>query len=300
MRRSLLVVGLCCLLVLAGCGGTSTQPTASPSPSGTAAPDGGGGDGGAGSDDGDGGTADDGESDGSGDAGGDGTDGGSSFEYPEGVDDSGVADSTALFDAHVAAVSGTDYAINLTQVAAIGENRTHATSVVRSDLDRERSLGRFEVTGQQDTSVAVFRNTSDFYRRQTAAGRTSYRVRNATGSFATYHERRADVLRSANTVFQFANLSSAEIVERDGRRMARYTLDEVDRTAINESTTITDASAELLVDERGVIHRGYVEIDGERDGEPRRLFVEFRTTATGDVPVERPGWLGTAEEEAGT
>lgn len=292
MRRSLLVVGLCCLLVLAGCGGTSSQPTASPSPTGT--PDGGGAgtDDGAGDDDGtDGGGSD-------GDGTGGATDGADSFDYPDGIDESGVADPTALFEGHVGAVSGTDYALNLTQVAAIGENRTRGTSVVRSDLDGERSLGRFTVSGQQDTEVDLFRNTSRFYRRQTAAGRTSYRVRNATGSFATYHERRADIVRSASPVFQFADFSSAEIVERDGRRMARYTLEEVNRTAVNESTIITDASAELLVDERGVIHRGYLEIDGERDGESRRLFVEFRTTATGDVTVERPDWLGTAEQEA--
>jgi hypothetical protein len=76
--------------------------------------------------------------------------------------------------------------------------------------------------------------------------------------------------------------------ERDDRRVAVCTLDQVNRSAVNDSTTITDARAELLVDERGVVHRAFVEIEGEREGDRRRLFVEFRTLETGSVDVQPP------------
>lgn len=287
MRRSLLVAGLCCLLVLAGCGGTTTQPTPTPSTAGSAAPDGGDGDGDGGSG-GDGGT-------GRGDGGG-GAGGSDEFAYPAGVSEAGVADPSALFDAQVGTLSGTDYALNVTQVAMVDGSRTDSVSVVRSDLDRERSLGEFAVSSPTgETSVDIYRNATTFYRRQTVDDRTTYRVRNASGSFQAYHERRADVVRSASSLFRFANFSSAEVVERDGRTMARYTLAEVNQSAVNESTTITNATGELLVDERGVIHRGVVDIHGERDGTPRRLFIEIRTTSTSDVTVEEPGWLSEAE-----
>jgi hypothetical protein len=289
MRRSLLVVGLCCLVVLAGCGGTSTQPT--PSPTGSAAPDGGDG-GGGGSDGGDGGDGADG-----GEGSSDGGDGGSTaFSYPAGTSESGVADSAALLDAKVESLAGTDYALNVTQVAMVDGTRTRSVSVVRSDLDGQRSLGEFVVRSPSgETTVDIYRNATTLYRRQTVDGRTSYRVRNGSGTFEQYHQRRAGVVRSAESLFRFANFSGAELVERDGRTMARYTLAEVNSSAINESTTITNATGVLLVDERGVIHRGVVDIRGNRDGTPRRLFIELRTTATSDVTVEEPGWLSEAE-----
>jgi hypothetical protein len=291
MRHSLLVVGLCCLVVLAGCGGTSTQPTPTPSPTGSAAPDGGDG-GGGGSDGGDGSDGADG-----GGGGSDGGDGGSTaFSYPAGTSESGVADPTALLDAKVDSLADTDYALNVTQVAMLDGSRTRSVSVVRSDLDGQRSLGEFSVTSPSgETTVDIYRNATTLSRRQAVDGRTSYRVRNGSGTFEQYHERRADVARSAESLFRFANLSGAEVVERDGRTMARYTLAEVNGSAVNESTTITDATGVLLVDERGVIHRGVVDIRGNRDGTPRRLFIELRTTATSDVTVEEPDWLSEAE-----
>ncbi len=207
-----------------------------------------------------------------------------------------MGDSTALLDTKVDSLAETDYALNVTQVAMVDGNRTRSVSVVRSDLDGQRSLGEFGVRSPRgETTVDIYRNVTTLYRQQTVDGRTSYRVRNGSGTFEQYHERRADVARSAESLFRFANFSGAELVERDGRTMARYSLAEANRSAINESTTITDATGELLVDERGVIHRGVVDIRGNRDGTPRRLFIELRTTATSDVTVEEPDWLSEAE-----
>lgn len=297
MREQLLAVSLCCLLVLAGCGGTGTGPTGTASPSdgsssGKSGPDSGGG----------------GDDDGGDQAGSDGRDGGDDetgtstgpSAYPPGLDASGVTDRSALFAAHEKALATDDYAANLTQVAVVGGNRTTTTTLIRSDVNGKRAAGRFEVRDASGTtSVDTYRNATTLYRRQKADGETQYLVRNASGPFTDYHERQSDLLRSGAQVFILANFTGDGTIERDGRRLVRYSLAGLNESAIDRNTTVTSAEGELLVDERGVVHRAFVDLRGERDGESRQLRLEYRTTATRNVTVTRPEWSTTAEQEAG-
>ena len=276
MRRWVLAVGLCCLLVLAGCGGTSIGPGETVSPTGEATPT------------------------------GDGDDTGSTatpepFAYPNGTNASSVTDRTALYATHAETLGTVSFASNLTQVVVAGENRSEATSLVRSDPAAERAVSSFTVTEPTGvTSADTFRNGTDRYRRRTVDDRTSYRVRNATGPFEDFHAQQTGLLRSADRLFQLARFAGNGTVERDGRRLARYDLTGINESTVGENTTITSTDGVLLVDERGVVHRAAVEVRGERDGQRQRLRIEYRTTATGDVTVDRPEWLSTAEEESGS
>jgi hypothetical protein len=204
-----------------------------------------------------------------------------------------------LFDAHRATLGERDYAVNLTQVVLADGDRTRTVSRVRSDLDAGRLRGAFTASSNNVT-VDTFRNKSRFFRRQTVADRTTYRVRNTTGSFESYHDRRTSLVASSVSIYRFAAYTANGTVERDGRTLYRFDLAAVNESAVAENVTVTGAAGRLLIDERGLIHRSTLELRGESaDGDTRRLFVSYRVTGTGDVTVERPDWLSTAAAETG-
>ena len=219
------------------------------------------------------------------------------LSFPPGVNASGVRNRTALFDAHRAMLGERDYATNLTQVVLADGDRTRTVSRVRSDLDAGRLRGAFTASAN-NVSVDTFRNESRFFRRQTVEDRTSYRARNATGPFASYHERRTSLV--ASSVYRFADYTANGTVERGNRTLFRFDLADVNESAVAENVTVTGAEGTLLIDGRGLIHRSTLELHGESaDGDRRRRFVSYRVTRTGDLTVERPDWLATAAAASG-
>jgi hypothetical protein len=221
-----------------------------------------------------------------------------SMASPPGTGPEGVTDAAALFEAHQDGLTGTDYAVAYGTRSVVAGNRSEVSTVVRSDRDRERTLERTGVPGAAAT-LETFRNRSGFFRREAVDDRIHYTVRDPGLSFRAAHRQRADARYPVETVLRYGEFERTGTATHDGRRVTRFGLAAVNRSALSAGTTVTEASGALLVDRQGVVRRALVDIRGERDGTDRRLVAEYRVVETGEVTVTPPDWLDEATAASG-
>lgn len=291
MRHAAATLALCCLLLLAGCGGTTT-----PAPGGdTAAPA-------------TTSTPTDTSTTGGGDTPAE-TDGRtvtptrtpapspttSGRAFPPGTDASGVTDVDSLVAAHRETLATASYHTLAETRVEVGDGVRVTTQRVRSNPTTERARTR-AVAG--DLTIETFRNATRFYRNESVDGNRSYVARDAGTSFADYHRSQTASIGSVRSLFTLGNYSVAGNTTVGGEAAVVFELDEINRSAINESTTVESATGTLVVTRAGLVHRGNLSVRAERDGVQRVVELSFRVVERGDVSVEAPGWLSEAEAGA--
>lgn len=257
-RKPLLAVLLAVTLVLAGCSGTTSQPTLGPGPNSgtpTSTPDG-------------------------------------NISYPDGAGPDGV-NATALADTHQSALGAVDYRVTLDIATSGGSfQNTSRNLSVRSNLS---SAELFQVAVIDTERVDGYRNTSATFLRRVAGGNVSYRVTEPQDSFEQAH-RSSMSTATLQTVLTRGRFTANGTVQSEGVTYIRYDLTGVQFGQQASETTIDDASGGLLVTPEGVVTFAAIDLTGTQSGSAFSYEITYRVPQVGSVPVEKPGWLDAARD----
>ncbi len=217
--------------------------------------------------------------------------------HPPGVTDDGLANATALVRAHADAVNETGYRSQLV--------------VTTEFADANASIGpatlTFEAAVPADgTPYRLYQNNSgglsQDYERVTWAN-DSVRVTNhttyppfgnATSRYEMEEARPAPPDVAATSFSEFLRMGEFDLAEAGEDRIT------LRATGANESAAdvnVTSYEGELVVDRRGVLREGSVEVAYVSDGQQIVTTLEYGVRV-GDVDVEKPPWVGTAIHEA--
>ncbi len=287
MRRTLLVVALAAALLVAGCSGSetatqTTEGTTQPEPSVTETP----------------------------------TDSPSNDSSPN-VDlvenpqefswltDGGV-NETGLFITHARTVNNeSSYTTRATNrreaLDGDGETVTRYRLQASADQGRAKIVVNRSVRTDSQTSVD---NTTEY--RELVDGSDTVYIRTAVDGNVEYGTesepaRNFSTLYRQSTGFDLTFLAMQfeftydRQTERNGRTLYRLTSDSV--TADSDlDDSVSNFSAMVLVDRRGVVRSLEYSFDSTTDDTPFRTTYTFETTGLGSTTVERPGWLEQARQ----
>lgn len=257
MSRPILVLATVGILLLAGCsgtGGTATEPTVTASttdpqstttPASTPTP---------------------------------------AVEFAPGTSADGVDNTSALVQAHLAALDGTAYRVNATQTSAQAETEI----VVAEAGDRLRL--RTSATGTTDTEV--WETATRSITRRGSGERARYAVAGTGTPMAGFTGNLTDLYVTIPlTAIQYGEFTYEGTTRRDGTRLLQFAATDVNETAVAEGnvSNVTDYRATLLVSEQGVIHEATIDAEQTIDGESQSSRSTYTTTL--GVEPSPPAWL---------
>ncbi len=266
MSRPLLAVALAGMLLLAGCSGspgTATEPAVNDSTTATASA-----------------TATDAAGTATPPAG---------LDFAPGTSADGVVNASALLEAHLSALNGSDYRVRATQTA---NDRTTNILVAESG-DRLRMRANGSATTTNDIWSTADRSIT----------------RRGTGDTATYTVAgagtpAAGIAENLSSLYVAAPLASVEYgefaydgtAEHDGEQLLRFVATGVNQSAIDSAnvSSVSSYDATLLVSEDGVVHEATIDVTAESENESRSSSTEY-AAATG-IELERPSWLSNVPE----
>lgn len=268
MRRSVPVVGLVFIILLAGCGGgfgfdtgTDTLSTVTPAPVPTDYP---------------------------------------LSDSPTGLSEDGITDSFALADAHAEALANTSFTLrrNHTLIASNGTRLVDTSSVQRVGADRNRST--FERTfddaygrsfrGPAKHLSSWYNGTYWFYRIQ-RPNETEYRALPHTGGVVEPTGRQ-------QLLSYYVQAESTTVSTANGRIRLRANLEPGNKTSPSmPAVNVTEQTVVLTLTETGRVERYRVEYSGRLVSDPDTTVEGVQTvrfTGLGETTLERPDWIATA------
>jgi hypothetical protein len=211
-----------------------------------------------------------------------------------------VTDALALAEAHGDVPREHSYSSNATRTTRF-ENGSMASRTHRSSrVNGPRVWFRFET---EDAFVDTTHPEMTYWRTESAS---FARVVAADGS-ASYRRSpdvsglRFDPGEWAEHVYGVVGSGSFAVAgeeTRDGRTLYRLETTEP-FTVVTVGESGENASAWLLVDDRGLVHEYHLAYDATRRGEPVRTTVHVEFAGVGSTAVERPSWVDRAENETG-
>lgn len=220
------------------------------------------------------------------------------------VSESGVNESL-LFRTHALTVSNeSSYATRATY-RIIAQNSPNETvrkyrfeaSTAQNRARYVTNITRRTSTGTQVSNTTRYRELVDgtdtiYYRLETGSSVEYRSVSEPARNFSTFYRQLTGYDRTT-IILQF-ELTYDQPVERGGQTLYRLTGDSF-ANGTSLAGGASNASATVLVSDRGVIRSLEYAFDGTSGGTPIRLVYSFETTGLGATSVDRPGWLDEAE-----
>lgn len=223
--------------------------------------------------------------------------------FPPDSNASGLA-TDGLWEAHKRVLGRTDYVYWDNRTSRRNGSRGGLVGIIRSDLDGERMNASYTATGARARSGVdvkgedIYIGNGTDYRRITEDGQVGYRV-NPRDDYERSHEAISLTVREG--VQALEDMEAVAAYERDGHTLVRYE-GEYDWDYLQTEVDTHDReSAEIVVDERGVVWHVELHATGTiADEGPVALHSRFTLLELGNVTVEKPGWVDAAREQATT
>ncbi|MFB6110952.1 MAG: hypothetical protein ABEJ35_00285 [Halobacteriaceae archaeon] len=269
-RRPLAAVAVALLVVLAGCGGVL------------------GGDGG------DGGGTTTAPTSNPGGSPGDGP-------LPPGVTNSGIANSTALTNAHEAGLS-TDgftasYEISVTLSSSQGTRTQALTQTIRATSGLTRFFVNSTTTqGSQTVSSEYWGNETLALVRNEIGGQTQYQ----TLPDSINRSSRFTLASSLGQLLQIADYSVTGRETVDGQTLVTLTADSVNSSlgsgqgGVINAENVSNVSSTAVITTDGIIQEFTLSFNATTANGEASYQISFEVTGQGGVSVSRPAWVGQA------
>lgn len=216
------------------------------------------------------------------------------LEFPDGANETGIYNASALFAAHNDALAETGYELQLdvTRRDANGSHTVHEHSVVRSSVasgELARNDSRME-NGHRRRTVSYTNDTSRYAKH--VDSEVTYEVGDPAANVSTLH-RRNDANRVVKQLLALAEYRNATLVQQDGRTLVEYSLTEfADESAV--SGNVTNASGWVRVSPDGLVYAASLEYTTAADGREAYVSADLRFTEIGEVEVRTPDWVSDA------
>jgi len=211
--------------------------------------------------------------------------------FPRGTNSDRIVRPRLLVRGHVSTMATRSYTIDLEVSSQSGANQTARSLAAASAYQR----GTFRSLAERPQQrAAQYWQDGTLYVRSEQGGQTEYRVREIDGGFEQLHQRGL-AARELVPLFEVANYTYAETVERNGTELHRYTLAETVFEQADGNVTVEETSGEVLVTREGIIRVASVEIRGQQSGESFVLLIDYRLTPE-TAPIEEPDWLDAARQ----
>lgn len=220
------------------------------------------------------------------------------LSLPDGATDERIKNGSALAAAHAKQLSSMGHAVELiVSNATSGESATTTYAVRRDAETGELSQRIVRNSSGEERRQLTYTNESGTYVMEGTA-RTSSDVRASETGDEMADD---DIATALETFLQTGDWTNPSVVRHDARTFVEYHLDAIAAdSSLVRSETVTNASGSVLVDEQGVVHRLALNVTQERDGTTSQVRYEYRVAQVGDVSVEKPDWVRTAVEQAGS
>lgn len=224
---------------------------------------------------------------------------------PPGVNESGVANASALAAAHAEALNGTGYSfVMATNVSMRFGNRTTLMNSTSNGTVEENATtfllhSRSNRTMGNRTTVAtsdVWGNETVILTRMQVDNRTRYRHLNRTGRYDRLVRAQLGGSRLVEVALASGNYTVESVERRDGRTLTTLVATEYagNRSMLGDANVTTFEST-IVVDGEGLVHSLNLTVATEdARGNAQYVHYRFELTEVGDVTVEEPAWTAAA------
>lgn len=224
--------------------------------------------------------------------------------FAPGLNESGVTDSAALADAHVAVLRNTSYTIltNMTARAPDSTLRARLNATRKVVHEPTRTYGQSDVKGENPRAVGLAGYDLEVWATENG---TWYAVEQSNG---TDYRKVADRLRPsaaerANRATIFVLFSALNTTVEGTETRNGTTLYRVESTGVQNPGTLAsqlrvdaveNVSVTALVADSGLVYEYHLEYTATLAGNTSHVERTVRFTALGETSVERPSWYSEA------
>lgn len=212
--------------------------------------------------------------------------------YPEGISEN-TTNVSELAEGHSAALENRSFTLDIDY--ALNQSGTNQTIQTHAVVGEDRDNIRIDSTGA-DQQQSLYLTPEKRYTRATVDGEHEYQATDRTPDAI---KTLPSSYSGASYIDQFgsvANFTPTGVREVDGTTLVVLEADGSNATT-DESASLTDYNATILVDEQGLIHS--MTIHGTSDGGDQRTELRFSMNISdvNETTVEEPSWLDEARNE---
>lgn len=212
--------------------------------------------------------------------------------YPPGAAEQGFLNSTAVLQAHQAAVATADYRLAYNFTNLRGNSVTNTTTIVRSNRTQQRQRA---VSTLPRRTLDRYLTANREYVRQNISGQVSYNSTEVRSGFGGVHRSGARPGELLQTTIQSGNFTAVGREQYANQTVIVYNATD---TSVNASrqlpNTIQQFYAQVKIGKNGRIWSARLLAAGTTDGSRHVIYQEYKILATSGVMLTTPEWLAKA------